>query len=157
MQRQQVARQEVVIMTFEEKKEYLNQYRTAEAEVKYFKRRIEQYKKSKLQAGVQKLSDMPFVSGNGTDLSDYIVKIEEMEGEVISKMIRALSIMNDIINWIETLADPREKLVLKYRYIDGKTVAWMAEEMEKSPISEKTVKRILKNAIKNLQDVPKCP
>lgn len=140
-------------MTYEEKKEILHGYRECEAQIKYCLMSIEQYKESKMQAGTQKISAVSFVTGDNKDLSDYIAKLDDLNGNLYSKMLRAIKYKEAVLNWIDMLTDEREKLSLKYKYIHHKSISWIAEEMETDPLSERTVNRLIKNGIKNLPEI----
>lgn len=140
-------------MTFEEKKEILCGYRKCDAQIRYYQQAIEQCKETKMQAGTQKISAVPFVTGASNDLSDYIVKLDEMYGELYSKMIKALNYKHAVLCWIAAIEDTRERLVITYKYLEFKTIEWIAENMEVVPICERTVNRALTKGIENLPDI----
>lgn len=140
-------------MTNAEKIEILSGYRALDVKIRYYKMAIEQYEEAKLQAGTQKIEAIPVASGSNKDLSDYVVKIEEMHGELYGKMLRALNYKNVILNWIEEIEDTRSQISVKYKYIQLKTIPWIAQNMELNTISEMTVNRLIKAGITNLPDL----
>lgn len=148
-------------MTYDEKKAILESYRELDREVKCYRDTINQFEQSALQAGIQKIDDMPHGSGSTKDLSDYVVKLESMNLELRAKMQMAMDRKKEILKWIESLADSRGKVVLIYKYINLHSLGWIADELDNGRYSDKTIKRIHRKSIENLPDLIKkdgaCP
>lgn len=103
-------------MTSEEKKEYLQGYRRI-----YRKILLLQYKKASLiesmeSAKAVEYSDMPKVHKN-TDLSDYIVKLDELITEINYKKQELEEKRLEIERCIVGL-DDKERQVIRKRYIE---------------------------------------
>lgn len=116
---------------------------------KYYQEEVEQYKQTKAQAKSQQITDMPVAHGNNTDLSDYIVKLDEMYDKVYTNLIKAENMKTNIMVWCESLENLNERLVLMYRYIQGHTFGWISEQMY---FSERSVSRIHNKAIEHLPE-----
>lgn len=136
-------------MDYKEKVLLLGKYRDALKMVKYYQEEIEQYRATKEQAKSQRITDMPISHGNQSDLSDYIVKLEEMQGKIYSKLIEAERLKTNIMVWCESLDKVNERLVIQYHYLQGHNLGWIADEMH---YSRRTVERIRDKAIINLPE-----
>ena len=78
------------------------------------------------------LSDMPGGGGSiykSSDL-DIINKIIDLEAEINRKIDRVIDLKHKIEQLIDSIDDEREKLLMSYRYLDGRTFEWIASEME---------------------------
>lgn len=136
-------------MEYREKLEVLRKYRSAVKLAKYYQDEVKQYRATQEQAAVQKIDDMPHAHGNHSDLSDYIVKLEEMTGKMYTQLIKAQSIRDNIFMWCESLTNVDERLILRYAFIQDHKTGWIADEMH---YSERTVRRKLRKAIEHLPD-----
>ena len=64
----------------------------------------------------------------GSD-ADIINKIVDLEQEVNKDIDRLIDIRQQIALIINAVEDHHERLLLQYRYLDGKTFEWIAGEM----------------------------
>ena len=60
---------------------------------------------------------------------EILAKIVDLENEIDADIDRLISIRDNIKAVIEAVEDDRERLLLQYRYLDGKTFEWIAVEM----------------------------
>ena len=77
-------------------------------------------------------SDMPGGGGSiykSVDIA-LIDKIVDLEEEINHKIDRVIDLKREIEQLIDSLDDEREKLLMSYRYLDGRTFEWIASEME---------------------------
>lgn len=139
-------------MKYEEKIEILLRYRDAEKSARYYRQEVEQYKATQEQAKIQRVTGMPTAHGNNRDLSDYIVKLSEMETEMYSRLEIAENLKLQIMIWIEMLKNVDERLVLQYKYLQCHNTGWIADEMHYSP---RTVERKHYKAVMHLPEPDK--
>ena len=83
-----------------------------------------------------------------------IAKIVDLEAEIDREIDELVKIRDDIKNTIEAVEDDRERLLLQYRYIDGKTLGWIACEMH---YNYRWTKRLHGRAISKLKLAPTSP
>ena len=69
---------------------------------------------------------------NKSDLSAYAAKLDTLFRKLQAELNRKWEIRKTIINAIEEMEDETEKLVLKFRYINGWKWERIAEEMSYS-------------------------
>ena len=63
---------------------------------------------------------------------EMLAKIVDLEREIDADIDRLVAIRDGIKTIIEAVEDDRERLLLQYRYLDGKTFEWIAAEMNLS-------------------------
>ena len=129
---------------------YLSRYRIAKAEVKDVEQRIDRARAEMM--GVKGISyeggDMP----SGTrivDLSDYIVRIEDLIHEWQKAQVHAIETMRDISVMINTVTHDYARRVLMLYYIDGYTCEEIAEMI---PCGIASVYRWRRIGLKALKD-----
>ena len=84
---------------------------------------------------------------------EIIAKIVDLEKEIDADVDRLVAIRDGIKTMIEAVEDDRERLLLQYRYLDGKTFEWIAAEMN---YSWRQIHRLHSRALTNLKDVIEC-
>ena len=109
--------------------EYLQRYLDARNEALEIEYRIEALVKQYAMPSALEYSDMPKAQNTEHDLSDYIVKLDELTQELHRKRTECLEIMADINDRVETMEDATERTVLRYRYIHGMKVETIADVM----------------------------
>lgn len=102
-------------------KEYLQRYQTAYREAQDTKRRITQLRLKYAAPAAIEYSDMPKAHNSEHDLSDYIVKMDELTDHLISKYTKCMGIEADILERLDMMEKQEEREVLRLRYVDGKT------------------------------------
>lgn len=134
------------MITIKNAVEFLERYPKVKREIDDLEERIKTIRAKYSSAKAIVYSDMPKSSGT-SDLSDYMVKLEEYADKLIDKLKTQLGIEVDIMMTLEELKDLDESYVLRRHYIDGKKWETIAGEI---PCSERQVYIIRSSALKNL-------
>ena len=124
-------------------KEYLQQYRHIQREIEDIDRRMAQIRLKYAAPSAINYSDMPKAHNSEHDLSDYIVKMDELTDYMISKYTRLRGIEVDIYMRVDRMENQKERELLRYRYIDGMTWTEIADALD-MPIN--TVKTKIRRA-----------
>ena len=102
--------------------EYLFQYRAAKAEVKDIEQRIDRVRSEMM--GVKGISyeggDMPEARNTEHDLSDYIARIDGLLRDWQDAQNRALDVMREVSDTINSISNAQARRVLMLYYVDGK-------------------------------------
>lgn len=101
----------------EKKKEFLMSYQKEKRRVRRLEEQLEELRQNKMSPSATN-DGMP----HGTDkkdLSDYAVKVDEIEQELIAARYSRICAFQDVQKRIETMEDEREKDLLTYRYLRG--------------------------------------
>lgn len=101
----------------EEKKVYLNSYREAKIGVSRLEEQLEELRLNKISPSYF-CDGMPR-SHKKTDLSDYAVKVDEIEQSIITARYQRIKVFESVQSDIEGMADETEKSLLTYRYLRG--------------------------------------
>lgn len=108
---------------------YLSRYRIAQAEVKDIERRIERIRSEMM--GVKGIDytggDMPKQQNRTGDLSDYIVRIDDLIQDWKAAQNRALDIMLEISTTINAIDHDQARRVLMLHFVDGYEYEKIAE------------------------------
>lgn len=134
-------------MDNEQKKEYLWSYQKAKKDVVRLEVQLEELRLNQLLPGGLNSDGMP----HGTephDLSDYMVKYDEISRAIIAARYRRIEAFQRVQASIERLEDGKEKELLTYRYLRGMKWEEIAVNMEHS---WQHVHRIHSKALKNLK------
>ena len=110
-------------------KEYLQQYKHIQREIEDIDRRMAQIRLKYAAPSAINYSDMPKAHIQ-TDLSDYIVKMDELTDYMISKYTRLRGIEVDIYKRVDRMENQKERELLRYRYIDGMTWTEIADALD---------------------------
>jgi DNA-directed RNA polymerase specialized sigma subunit len=135
-------------MTNRDKIKYLKRYINLDREID---RKLEEVARlrSKLTRVTEVYSTEP--RGGGTiygKTEEILVKIVDLEHEIDADVDRLVAIRDGIKTIIEAVEDDRERLLLQYRYLDGKTFEWIAAEMH---YSWRQIHRLHSQALTNLK------
>ena len=130
----------------EEKKAFLRQYQQCVKAEKSIEDEIEKLRSSViLPANV--MDGMPHGT-NKSDLSAYAAKLDTLFRKLQAELDRKWETRKAIINAIEEMEDETEKLVLKFRYING----WKWERIANMEFySYQHVHKIHKKALEHLK------
>lgn len=116
------------ILTNQEKKAKLNQYREAEAEAARLDREI-----SRLYSLAEKtttvLNMVPSTGGDGRALENAVDSIMTMADKLGEKRLSAVQLRRGLEDAIASVPDGRLRMLLRYRYIDGMTWERIAVNM----------------------------
>lgn len=103
----------------EKKKEYLNSYKNLCRKLKSLEKQLESIREVEQSAKIQQLSDMPH-GNKQSDLSDYMVKLDEILTKVYKARQDCINRKLDIEIKIAEMEDGTESLILHKRYIELK-------------------------------------
>ena len=122
----------MVITSNQDKIKYLKRYVILDREID---RKLEEVSRlrSKLTRVTEVYSTEP--RGGGTiygKTEEILAKIVDLENEIDADIDRLIEVRDSIKSIIEAVEDDRERLLLQYRYLDGKTFEWIAAEMNLS-------------------------
>lgn len=138
-------------MENEDKKEYLRKYRKHERRINRISAEIEEIRLMKLNASCKGNSGMPRGSRQ-QDLSDYVLRLEELEESLYTEGVERTKEYKEIMNSVQQLEDESERDILFYRYIKGLSF-W--EISDKMGYSERQIHRIHGRALFNLKINPR--
>lgn len=130
----------------EKKKEFLMSYQKEKRRVRRLEEQLEELRQNKMSPSVTN-DGMP----HGTDkkdLSDYAVKVDEIEQELVAARYSRICAFQEVQKRIEAMEDEREKDLLTYRYLKG--LKW-EEICVRMDYKWRQVHRIHAMAIKNLK------
>jgi RinA family phage transcriptional activator len=135
-------------MSNKDKIKYLKRYITLDREID---RKLEEVARlrSKLTRVTEVYSTEP--RGGGTiygKTEEILAKIVDLEREIDADIDRLIEVRDSIKSIIEAVEDDRERLLLQYRYLDGKTFEWIAAEMN---YSWRQIHRLHSRALTNLK------
>jgi DNA-directed RNA polymerase specialized sigma subunit len=134
--------------TNKDKIKYLKRYITLDREID---RKLEEVGRlrSKLTRITQVLTAEP--RGGGTiygKTEEILAKIVDLEKEIDADVDRLIYIRDNIKAIIEAVEDDRERLLLQYRYLDGRTFEEIAVQMH---YSWRQIHRLHSRALTNLK------
>ncbi len=129
------------------KKEFLNSYQSAKRAVNRIELQIEELKQSKISPGSVMGDGMPRAHTQ-SDLSDYAVRLDELEQELRDARNRKITAFRNVQQAIERMDDEEEKDVLTYRHIQGKGWKDIAPAMN---CSVRTMYYIYQRALQNFE------
>ena len=137
-----------VEVTNRHKIKYLKRYINLDREIE---RKLEEVARlrSKLTRVTEVYSTEP--RGGGTiygKTEEILAKIVDLENEIDADIDRLVAIRDGIKTIIEAVEDDRERLLLQYRYLDGKTFEKIAVEMN---YSWRQIHRLHSQALTNLK------
>lgn len=135
-------------MEYQSKKEYLTGYRRACKKIESLKEQLESLREIERSIKSQQLSDMPKGNHHHQDLSDLMVKLEDLQAQIADAITDSCKIKLEIEEALWKLDDPEEARVLRFRYIYFMTGREISSTMSYSP---RQIWRLHDNAIKNLK------
>ena len=102
--------------------DYLYRYKIAKGEVKDIERRIDRVRAEMM--GVKGINyeggDMPKARNTEHDLSDYIARIDGLLRDWQDAQNRALDVMREVSDTINSISNAQARRVLMLYYVDGK-------------------------------------
>ena len=102
--------------------DYLYRYKIAKGEVKDIERRIDRVRAEMM--GVKGINyeggDMPKARNTEHDLSDYIARIDGLLHDWQDAQNRALDVMREVSDTINSISNAQARRVLMLYYVDGK-------------------------------------
>ena len=108
-------------MTIEEKKRYLKRYVWLQKQAEAIEEEIETLKQAQASASAPVTSGDHIQGGKLKDpMIDYIIKLLDMEHDLLKLKEERIDLCRDITQAIRDVDDERYRLILFYRYINGK-------------------------------------
>lgn len=101
------------------KKEYLMQYSHLVKQQERLESRIEKIRAEYTNPKIKQSDGMPHKQTGSGDLSDYVVRAEEVIEQLESIRLAKWNTIRDIEIRIEAVENPLERSVLELRYLDG--------------------------------------
>jgi len=138
----------MVITSNQDKIKYLKRYVILDREIDRKLKEVARLR-SKLTRITEVYSTEP--RGGGTiygKTEEILAKIVDLENEIDADIDRLVAIREGIKTIIEAVENDRERLLLQYRYLDGKTFEWIAVEMH---YSWRQIHRLHSKALTNLK------
>lgn len=121
-----------VEVTNRDKIKYLKRYINLDREIDRKLKEVDCWR-AKLSRLTPVYSSQPKGGGSIRGKTENIIaKIVDLEKEIDADVDRLISIRDNIKTIIEAVEDDRERLLLQYRYLDGKTFEWIAAKMDLS-------------------------
>ena len=114
----------------EKKKEFLMSYQKEKRRVRRLEEQLEELRRNKMSPSVTN-DGMP----HGTDkkdLSDYAVKVDEIEQELVAARHSRICAFQEVQRRIEAMEDEIEKDLLTYRYLRNLSWVKIAVKMDNS-------------------------
>ena len=135
-------------MTNKDKIKYLKRYINLDREIE---RKLEEVARlrSKLTRVTEVYSTEPRGGGSIYGKTEEILaKIVDLEKEIDADVDRLVAVRDSIKSIIEAVEDDRERLLLQYRYLDGRTFEEIAVQMH---YSWRQIHRLHSRALSNLK------
>ncbi len=98
-------------------KEGLKEYILIKKEIAQLEEQIMKLNEQKTSIKSQVITDMPVGSGEGREILDILVSIEEAIDKLNKNRVKLVSTLMEIENLIEGL-DATERVLMRYRYIN---------------------------------------
>lgn len=133
-------------MTYEEKVDFLRLYTDNTTRLQGLASEVEKWQQIAQSIGV-KLDDMPRGSGTGDKMSNAATNAVELIKQIETEMETARA-EREMVKAVIEKQPRRKRLLLEYRYINGKTVSEIANEIGKS---DKWVRQMLRNIVENME------
>ena len=86
--------------------------------------------------------------------ADIMAKIVDLEADINQDIDQLVNIRDGIKTVIEAVKDDRERVLLQYRYLDGRTFEWIACEMN---YNYRWIKRLHSRAVNKIKIGPQKP
>lgn len=131
----------------EKKKEFLMSYQRGRQKVKRLERQLTELRINKMGPSAINNDGMPHGS-DMSDLSDYAVKLDEIEQEIVKARYERICAFQQVQRAIEIMGNEHEKDLLTYRYIGG--LKW-EEVAVKMGYSWQHIHKIHSKALENLK------
>ena len=127
-------------------KDELKEYGILKDEVIQLEEQIVFWEERKTSIKSQIISDMPWGGGGSKELLDILIGIEDTIKTLNEKLKRLISKISEIENIIESL-EAKERVLMRYRYIDNLKMFQIAERMN---YSERHLNRVHSEVLKRI-------
>lgn len=127
-------------------KEELKEYGILKNEVVQLEEQIVFWEERKTSIKSQIISDMPRGGGDGKELLDILIGIEDIIKKLNKKITKLIKKISEIEDTIENL-DTIERLLIRYKYIENLKMFQIAEKMN---YSERHLNRVHSDVLKRI-------
>ena len=127
-------------------KDELKEYGILKDEVIQLEEQIVFWEERKTSIKSQIISDMPRGGGGSKELLDILIGIEDTIKTLNEKLKRLIGKISEIENTIENL-EAKERVLMRYRYIDNLKMFQIAERMN---YSERHLNRVHSEVLKRI-------
>lgn len=131
----------------------LKNYRALVQEVRQLREQLTALETSLYSPKSQRLSHTPAASGHVQDLSGAVARHLELEAHYQERLAARESWQLVIEHAIESLQDPGERMVMRYRYIEGRGWSFIMAALAPLGYSERQVYRMHGYALLKLKEV----
>lgn len=118
-------------MTNGEKKSFLKKYRIIDKNIDSLCEESSVWR-SKAEKITQTISDIPKAGSSNNGFTRAVERIEEIEHEINTEIDKLVELKKQIETAINTIDDDILRLLMRYRYINGKTWEQIAVDMHYS-------------------------
>lgn len=128
-------------------KEYLSQYRTLNARIDAKIAQVQRLRHLAQSAGGQNYSGTAHSTQPRDKVGELTAKIVDLEAEINAEIDTLVYLEREIKGYISTLASANQRIVLEMKYINGKTLKEIAENLNYSLVH---IKRIHHQALEKV-------
>lgn len=135
-----------------DKQDFVN-YRALVLEVRQLRSFLAQLESSMYAPAGQRFTSTPRAhSGKGSTMDALVIKHLELEGLYREKIAEKDARLLEIEQAIESLADPAERLIMRLRYLEGRSWVNICSKLQTEGYSERQVYYLHGFALKKLRD-----
>lgn len=130
----------------------LQNYRALAREVSQLREQLTALEASLYSPKVQQYSSTPVQSGRHTDLSDAVARHLELEAVYQERLAAKAAQQLAIEQALDALDDPAQRMVMRFRYIEGRGWNFIIAELAALGYSERQVYRLHGFALLKLKE-----
>lgn len=132
----------------------LEEYRTLVLEIRQLKGRLVALESSIYSPKGQRYTSTPRASsGNGSTMDDAVSRHVELENFYLQAVAKKEAQQLAIERAIASLSNPKERAIMRARYVEGRPWSWICEKLRSEGYSERTVYRLHGEALLKLREV----
>ena len=131
----------------------LQNYRALVREIRQLAEQLVTLETSMYFPKVPHLTQSPVQNGKGCDMADIIARHIELEAQYRDSLARKAAQQLAIERAMDSLEDPAERMVMRYRYIEGRGWNFIIAELAALGYSERQVYRLHGFALLKLKEV----
>ena len=132
----------------------LEEYRTLVLEIRQLKGRLVALESSIYSPRGQRYTSTPRASsGNGSTMDDAVSRHVELENFYRRAVAKKEAQQLAIEQAIASLSNPKERAIMRARYVEGRPWSWICEKLRSEGYSERTVYRLHGEALLKLREV----
>ena len=110
------------------------------------KEKLQELNKYRIDAADYSNTKISKTNNHSNKIENILIKQEELKSEYINILKNELKVHNEIEKYIDTLLDPMERIIIRYRYI----FHWSWKKIEnKTGYSTRQLQRIHKSVLDN--------